>query len=239
MIKSLSNLELIKLLKEGKTEAREILIEKNITLVRSIVNKYQVYYYDKEDLFQIGCLGLIKAIDKFDVSYSVQFSTYAVPIIIGEIKQFFRDEGNIKVGRKLKELYIKIADFKQIYFEANNNEPRIEDIAKYLNVTIQDIILALESHFYPTSLDETIYEKNDNEIKLKDTIYEKRNFEDLDYILLDDAIAKLSKFEKLIIYLRYYEGYNQCDIAKKIGVSQVQVSRLEKQIIEKLRKEFV
>ena len=239
MIKSLSNLELFELLKEGNTEAREILVKKNITLVRSIVNKYQVYYYDKEDLFQIGCLGLIKAIDKFDMSYSVQFSTYAVPIIIGEIKQYFRDDGSIKVGRKLKELYIKIQNFKQAYFEANNNEPRIEDIANFLNVTIQDIILALESHFYPTSIDETIYEKNDNEIKLKDIIYEKRNFEELDYILLDDAVAKLSKYEKLIIYLRYYEGDNQVDIAKKIGVSQVQVSRLEKQIIEKLRKEFV
>ena len=201
MIKSLSNLELFELLNEGNTEAREILVKKNITLVRSIVNKYQVYHYDKEDLFQIGCLGLIKAIDKFDMSYSVQFSTYAVPIIIGEIKQYFRDDGSIKVGRKQKELYIKIENFKQAYFEANNNEPRIEDIANFLNVTIQDIILALESHFYPTSLDETIYEKNDNEIKLKDIIYEKRNFEELDYILLEDAVAKLSKQEKLIIYL--------------------------------------
>lgn len=239
MMKNLSNIELFELLKSGKKEARKILIENNLSLVWIIVNKYQSINYEKEDLFQIGCLGLIKAIDKFDLSFNVQFSTYAVPLIIGEIKQSFRDAGCIKVGRKLKELYISINEYKKNYREKNNVDPRIDEISSFLNVSVHDVILALESHFYPTSLDETIYEKENSEIKLKDTLYENETFSSLDYIVLDEAINRLSKYEKMIIYLRYYEGCNQSDVASKIGTSQVQVSRIEKQIIEKLRKEFV
>ena len=142
MMKNLSNIELFELLKSGKKEARKILIENNLSLVWIIVNKYQSINYEKEDLFQIGCLGLIKAIDKFDLSFNVQFSTYAVPLIIGEIKQSFRDAGCIKVGRKLKELYISINEYKKNYREKNNVDPRIDEISSFLNVSVHDVILA-------------------------------------------------------------------------------------------------
>ena len=235
----LSNNELFNLYNKGDLEARKLLIEKNMSLVWSLVNRYQSFNKDKEELFQIGCLGLISAIDKFDVSYNVCFSTYAVPLILGEIKKSFRDEGTIKVSRGLKELYIKIIEYKKEYYDKYNQEPHIEIIANKLNVTIQDIILALESHYYPTSLDETIYEKEDTSIILADTIEDKKEYSNLDYLCLEEGIDKLTKQERLIVYLRYYEDYNQSEVAKKIGVSQVQISRIEKKIIEKLRKEFV
>lgn len=231
--------ELIELAHAGNREARDFLVLQNMGLVYSVAKRFFNRGYDMEDITQIGTIGLIKAIDKFDLSFNVQFSTYAVPLIIGEIKQSFRDAGCIKVGRKLKELYISINEYKKNYREKNNVDPRIDEISSFLNVSVHDVILALESHFYPTSLDETIYEKENSEIKLKDTIYENETFSSLDYIVLDEAINRLSKYEKMIIYLRYYEGCNQSDVASKIGTSQVQVSRIEKQIIEKLRKEFV
>lgn len=220
-------------------EARDILIEKNLPLVRSLVNRYKYSNYDKDDLFQIGCIGLINAIDKFDLSYNVQFSTYAVPLILGEIKKHFRDEGSIKVSRGLKELHIKIQDFKNSYISEFHNEPRLEDIAKNLNVSIQDIVLALESHYYPTSLNESIYENDDSNILLEDVIPQEEKFSHLDHICLEQGIDNLSEREKELIYLRYYEDFNQTEIAKKMKISQVQVSRLEKRIIEKLRKQFV
>lgn len=220
-------------------EARDILIEKNLPLVRSLVNRYKYSNYDKDDLFQIGCIGLINAIDKFDLSYNVQFSTYAVPLILGEIKKHFRDEGSIKVSRGLKELHIKIQDFKNEYISKFQNEPRLEDIAKSLNVSIQDIVLALESHYYPTSLNESIYENEDSNILLEDVIPQEEKFSHLDHICLEQGIDNLNEREKELIYLRYYEDFNQTEIAKKMKISQVQVSRLEKRIIEKLRKQFV
>lgn len=231
--------ELFVRLKNNDKEAREVLIEKNIPLVWSLVNRYRHKNYDKEDLFQVGCIGLINAIDKFDLSFNVQFSTYAVPLILGEIKKYFRDEGCIKVSRGLKELHLKIMEFREEYLKENFTEPRIETIAENLGVQSQDIVLALESHYYPTSLNETIYEKDDSSIYLEDIIPQEENYSKLDFICLEDGLSTLTKKEKQIIYLRYYENYNQCEIAKKMNVSQVQISRLEKKIIEKLRKQFV
>jgi len=231
--------ELFKRSKNNDLEARNILIEKNIPLVWSLVNRYVNHSYDKEDLFQVGCIGLISAIDKFDLTFNVEFSTYAVPLILGEIKKFFRDEGCIKVSRGLKELHIKIVEFREKYLKDNFQEPRIEIIAENLGVSSQDIVLALESHYYPTSLSETIYEKEDSSIYLEDIIPQEEKFSKLDFICLEDGIERLTKKEKQLIYMRYYENYNQQEIAKKLNVSQVQVSRLEKKIIEKLRKQFV
>lgn len=234
-----SNLELLEKVANHDQIARNQLIENNLLLVWSIVNKYCNFNYDKEDLFQVGCLGLINAIDNFDLSYGVKFSTYAVPLIIGEIKKVFRDEGAIKVSRGLKEIYLKIQEYKEEFISQYCKEPRIEDIANYLHISIQDVILSLEAHFYPTSLEETIYEKEDTSIKLKDTIPQIETFSKLDHICLEKGVKALTKKEKTLIYLRYYEDYNQVQVAQKLGVSQVQVSRLEKKIIDKLKKEFV
>lgn len=235
---NLSNRELLIKIANNDIDARNQLIEKNMALVWSLVNRYQSYNFDKEDLFQFGCLGLIKAIDNFNLNYEVQFSTYAVPIILGEIKKAFREEGSIKVSRGLKELYLRIQEYRMVH-QNENIELHIETLAKELNVSQQDIILALESHYYPTSLDETIYEKEDTSIKLQDTIFLEESFSKLDHICLENGVNKLTKKEKTLIYLRYYENINQSEIAKKLGVSQVQVSRLEKKIISKLKKEFV
>ena len=193
----LSNNELFDLLKNGNLNVRKQLIENNLSLVWSLVNRYQSFNKEKEELFQIGCLGLINAIDKFDTSFNVCFSTYAVPLILGEIKKAFRDDGAIKVSRGLKELYNRITEFKKDYYEKNNIEPRIEIISKELNVTIQDIVLALESHYYPTSLDETLYEKEDSSIKLSDVIEDKKEYSIIDYVCLENGIEKLSKQERL------------------------------------------
>ncbi len=231
--------ELFVRLANNDKEARNILIESNLPLVRSLVNRYKYSNYDRDDLFQIGCIGLINAIDKFDLSYEVQFSTYAVPLILGEIKKHFRDEGSIKVSRGLKELHIKIQNFKDKYICEFQKEPRLEDISKNLNVSIQDIILALESHYYPTSLNESIYENEDSNILLEDTIPQEERFSHLDHICLEQGIESLNNREKELIYLRYFEDFNQARIAEKMNISQVQVSRLEKRIIEKLRKQFV
>ena len=225
--------------KQGDANARQELIYGNLRLVLSIIQRFVGRKESLDDLFQVGCIVLISAIDKFDLTFNVEFSTYAVPLILGEIKKFFRDEGCIKVSRGLKELHIKIVEFREKYLKDNYQEPRIEIIAENLGVSSQDIVLALESHYYPTSLSETIYEKEDSSIYLEDIIPQEEKYSKLDFICLEDGIERLTKKEKQLIYLRYYENYNQQEIAKKLNVSQVQVSRLEKKIIEKLRKQFV
>lgn len=225
--------------RKGDEEAKNLLVNNNIPLVWSLVNRYSHSYYDKEDLFQIGCLGLLKAIEKFDLSFDVQFSTYAVPIILGEIKKFFRDDGAMKVSRGLKELNIKINKFKDEFYNQYHREPRLEEIASKMNITSNDIIMAMEANYYPTSLSEIIYDDEESSIDLEARLAVDNVQEKIDLMTLKDELAILDEKEKLLINLRYYQDMNQEEIAKRFGVSQVQVSRLEKKIIEKLRKQFI
>jgi len=224
---------------KGDLESKNILVNENIPLVWSLVHRYKNTYYDKEDLFQIGCLGLLKAIEKFDVNYNVAFSTYAVPLILGEIKKFFRDDGAIKVSRRLKELNIQVNKLRDDYFSKYGKEMRIEDISKELMVSVNDIIMCLDANFYPTSLNETIYEKDSSSLKMEDRLSYDDKDHFIDLLTLKDSLELLDKKERLLIELRFYQDMNQEEVAKRFNVSQVQISRMEKKIIEKLKKQFV
>ena len=230
-----NTLDLLKLVRLGDEAAKEQVVNDNLGLVWSIVHRFRNNYYDKEDLFQIGCIGLMKAINNFDDAYNVQFSTYAVPIIMGEIKRYFRDDGTIKVSRSLKELNIKVTKAKEVLQGENNKEPTIEDIAKYLNVESIDVVEAIDSAYYPTSLNEPIYENDGSTISIEDRIIDKKNEMWFEKLALEIEMEKLDDKERLIMHMRYTLDYNQEDIAKRLGISQVQVSRLEKKIVTKLR----
>ena len=230
--------QLIYKAQNGDEVAKSKLVNDNIPLVWSLVHRFNNGVYEKEELFQIGCVGLIKSINKFDTSFDVAFSTYAVPIILGEIKRHFRDDGAIKVSRTIKELNQKITKISEEYLIKNNHEISIEELANLLNVSKADIVLAIDSRYYPTSLNEVIYEKDGSTITIEERIVEKENYSLIDKITLKDEISKLSKKEQLLIKMRYYLDMNQQEIAKHFHVSQVQISRMEKKILEKLKKQF-
>ena len=232
---SSKTLDLLVKVRSGDEQAKEQVVKDNLGLVWSIVHRFKNSYYDKEDLFQIGCIGLMKAINHFDPSYNVQFSTYAVPIIMGEIKRYFRDDGTIKVSRSLKELNIKVTKAKEILQAENNEEPTVEEVARYLEVYVHDVVEAIDSSYYPTSLSEPIYEKDGSTISMEDRLIDKSDHMWFEKIALEMEMEKLDEKEKMIIYMRYQLDYNQEAIAQRLGISQVQVSRLEKKIVTKLR----
>lgn len=223
----------------GNEEAKNYLVNENLSLVWSLVHRFNHTFYDKEELFQIGCIGLIKAINKFDISYDVTFSTYAVPIILGEIRRHFRDDGAIKVSRSIKELNQKIIKISDEYLTSNQKEISVEELANILNVSKADIVLAMDSKYYPTSLNEVIYEKNGSMITVEERIEDNKTYSLIDRITLYDELEKLDNKEKRLIKMRYYLDMNQQEIAKYFNVSQVQISRMEKKILEKLKKQFL
>ena len=222
----------------GDEKAKEKLVNDNLSLVWSLVHRFNNTMYEKEELFQIGCVGLIKSINKFDTSFDVAFSTYAVPIILGEIKRHFRDDGAIKVSRSIKELNQKIMKFSDEYLLENHKEISIDELSSKLNVSKADIVLAIDSRYFPTSLSEVIYEKDGSEITIEERIQEKESYSLIDKLTLYDEIEKLPLKEQEIIKMRFFMDMNQEQIAKHFHVSQVQISRMEKKIIEKLRKQF-
>lgn len=223
---------------QNDEHAKNKLVNDNVFLVWSLVHRYNNSTYDKEELFQIGCIGLIKAINKFNIEYDVAFSTYAVPIILGEIKRHFRDDGVIKVSRSIKELNQKIVKISEKYFYENGKEISIEELEKKLNVSKSEIVLAMDSKYYPTSLNEIIYEKDGSYITVMDRLSNKERFSLVDKITLKEELKKLDKNEQLLIKMRYYLDMNQQEIAKHFKVSQVQISRMERKILEKLKKQF-
>lgn len=233
-----NNIELLLRYKKGEINLKEKIIENNLSLVYSLINRYKHTSCDREDLFQIGCIGLLKAIDNFDPSFNVQFSTYAVPLILGELKRHFRDSGLIKVSRSLKELNISINKTKNSYYIEHGKDISLDDLSIHLNVSKYDLIMAMEASYLPSSLEEPIYEKNDSCITLQETIKDESNKSIVDLLTLKEGIKLLDNKEKLFIKLRYYKDLNQQTIANKFNISQVQVSRLEKKIIEKLKKCF-
>lgn len=223
---------------QNDEHAKNKLVNDNVFLVWSLVHRYNNSTYDKEELFQIGCIGLIKAINKFNIEYDVAFSTYAVPIILGEIKRHFRDDGVIKVSRSIKELNQKIVKVSEKYFYENGKEISIEELEKILNVSKSEIVLAMDSKYYPTSLNEIIYEKDGSYITVMDRLSNQERFSLVDKITLKEELKKLDKNEQLLIKMRYYLDMNQQEIAKHFKVSQVQISRMERKILEKLKKQF-
>lgn len=232
-------LELIKRYKNGETELLTLLIKENEALAYSLVNRYKTNRKEeKEDLNQVALIGLIKAIDNFDLTYSVAFSTYAVPIILGEIKKYFRESSLLKISRNLKDLHYQIEKQKNEYLKINSKEITLEELEKRLNINRYDLILAMESSTLPLSIEKEYENEKDSGFSLESIITEQKQDHTLDLLTLIDAIKTLNDREKLIVELRFYNDYSQKQVAEKFNVSQVQISRLEKQIIEKLKKFF-
>ena len=223
----------------GDKKAREQLVRQNVGLIWCVVRRFYGRGTEPEDLFQIGSIGLLKAIDKFDLSFDVKFSTYAVPMISGEIKRFLRDDGMIKVSRTLKELSYKAYKVKEKLQEEYDREPTLEEIAEVLNIEKEELAMALESGSEVESLYKPIYQKDGSEIQLLDKLEESGNEERiLNRMLLKKLLETLDEDEKQLIYMRYFANKTQTEIGKKLGISQVQVSRLETKIIKSLRKQI-
>lgn len=219
---------------QGDKEARDYLVEKNIRLVWSVVQRFMNRGYDPDDLFQIGSIGLIKSIDKFDLSYDVRFSTYAVPMIIGEIQRFLRDDGSVKVSRSLKEIGNKIRKKKDELTKQFGRSPTINEIAEALEISPEEVVHAQEASKAPHSIHETVFENDGDPITLLDQIADQdSNW--FDKLSLEEAIRGLSERERLILYLRYYKDKTQSEVAERLGISQVQVSRLEKKILFEMK----
>lgn len=219
-------------------EARDKLILDNMGLIGSIVKRFEGRGVDREDLFQIGSIGLIKAVDKFDISFGVMFSTYAVPMITGEIKRFLRDDGMIKVSRSIKETAYKTYIAKERLERELKREPAISEIAEALDMPIEDIAVAMDASADVESLQKTVYQGDGSEILLMDRILDENNEirKLTDNITLEELLSHLDGDERRIIYMRYYQEKTQAEVARILGISQVQVSRLEKKILLKMRK---
>ena len=223
---------------EGDKAAREQLVEENVGLIWCVVKRFYGRGLENEDLFQIGSIGLLKAIDKFDLSYDVKFSTYAVPMISGEIKRFLRDDGMIKVSRTLKELSYKIFQTREKLLDLLGREPTIEELAEKMQIDKEEIVEALEAGSEVESIYKPIHQKEGNENRLMDKLEEKEHREEkiLDHMLLQQLLGTLEKEERTLIYMRYFQDKTQTQVGKELGISQVQVSRMEKKIMENLRK---
>mgnify|MGYP001337963879 FL=1 len=231
--------ELIKKSQAGDTSARDIIVQKNMRLVWSVVQRFLNRGYEPDDLFQIGSIGLLKSVDKFDLSYDVKFSTYAVPMIIGEIQRFIRDDGTVKVSRSLKETGNKIRRARDELSKEKGRTPTVHEIANYLDISPEEVTLAQEASRSPASIHETVYENDGDPITLLDQIVD--NTTDgkwFDKIALREAIDHLDEREQLIVYLRYYKDQTQSEVAERLGISQVQVSRLEKKILLEIRNQM-
>lgn len=222
---------------EGDEEARTQIVEENAGLVWCIVKRFYNRGVEAEDLFQIGNIGLLKAIDKFDLSYEVKFSTYAVPMISGEIKRFLRDDGMIKVSRSLKELAYKAYLCQEKLLDKNGRDPTMAEIAEELSVTTEELTMAMEASGDIESLQKSIYQKDGQEIQLMDKLPGRERQEDkiLDHMLLNDLLNTLDQKERQLIYLRYFANHTQSQIGEELGISQVQVSRMEKKILKQMR----
>lgn len=226
--------DLISQSQNGDKEARDFLVEANVRLVWSVVQRFMNRGYDPDDLFQIGSIGLIKSIDKFDLSYDVRFSTYAVPMIIGEIQRFLRDDGSVKVSRTLKETGNKIRRAKDALTKILGRSPTVNEIADELEITMEEVIHAEEAGRTPHSIHETVFENDGDPITLLDqlALEDSKWFEKLS---LEEAIQNLSDRERLIVYLRYYKDQTQTEVAERLGISQVQVSRIEKKLLQEIK----
>ena len=230
-------LALIKSAHEGDKNARDTLIEENIGLVWSIVRRFQNRGVEMEDLFQIGSIGLIKAVDKFDLSYEVQFSTYAVPMIAGEIKRFLRDDGMLKVSRPLKEMAGKAYGVREALEKKEGREPTVSEIAEEMGVAVEELMLAMEAGAQVESLQQIIYQGDGNDISLMDKLEEKENTNEklVNRLFLEEMLGELDGQERELIFKRYFLEKTQAVIADEMGISQVQVSRMEKKIIKEMR----
>ena len=232
--------ELFIKIKQGDEEARTEFIRGNLRLVLSVIQRFYGRGENADDLFQIGCIGLIKSIDNFDLSQGVQFSTYAVPMIIGEIRRYLRDNNSIRVSRSVRDLAYKTIQFKDKYNKENGREPSIEEIAKELGVEKEEIAASLDAIQDPVSLQEPIYNDGSESIYIMDQVKDTKNNDEnwTETMTIAEALKKLTDKEKNIIIRRYFDGRTQMEVADEIGISQAQVSRLEKNALEHIKKYY-
>lgn len=224
-------------IKEGDQKARELYIKGNLRLVLSVIKRFGSSNENADDLFQIGCIGLMKAIDNFDSSLNVKFSTYAVPMIIGEIRRYLRDNNSIRVSRSLRDTAYKAIYAREGYLKKNLKEPTINEIAEEIGISKEDIVYAMDAIQTPMSLYDPVYTEGGDTLYVMDQISDKKNREEnwVEALALSEAIKKLSDRERHIIELRFYEGKTQMEVAREIQISQAQVSRLEKNALKTLR----
>ena len=222
--------ELFVKIKAGDEDARNKFINGNLRLVLSVIQRFCGRGESADDLFQVGCVGLIKAIDNFDLSQNVQFSTYAVPMIIGEVKRYLRDNNSIRVSRSVRDLAYKVIQFKERYLKENGKEPKIEEIAKELGVEKEEIGFSIDAIQDPVSLQEPIYNDGTENIYIIDQIRDSKNTDEhwTEKMTIEGALNRLNKKEKTIVTKRFFDGKTQMEVADEIGISQAQVSRLEK-----------
>ena len=232
--------ELFRRIKEGDEEARELYIKGNLRLVLSVIKRFSNSSENMDDLFQIGCIGLIKAIDNFDTTLNVKFSTYAVPMIIGEIRRYLRDNNSIRVSRSLRDIAYRAIYAKETYMKTNLREPTIAEIASEIGINKEMIVYAMDAIQNPVSLFEPVYTEGGDTLYVMDQISDKKNKEEtwVENLSLREAINRLNKRERHIIDLRFYEGKTQMEVAQEIGISQAQVSRLEKGALERIKKQI-
>lgn len=230
--------ELLLKIKDGDKNAREEFINGNLRLVLSVLQRFNNRGENADDLFQVGCIGLIKSIDNFDISVGVKFSTYAVPMILGELRRYLRDYNPIRVSRSVKDLAYKALQAKEEYIRKNNKEPKIEEIAKILECDPKDVSNAFDAILDPVSLFEPVFHDGTDTLFVMDQVSDVKNTDDswIESIALKEAISKLNAREKNIVNLRFFQGKTQMEVAKEIGISQAQVSRLEKNAISHIKK---
>ncbi len=228
--------ELMKKLKAGDKAAREKFIVGNMRLVLSLVKRFRSKNANADDVFQAGCIGLIKSIDNFDVSVGVRFSTYAVPMIVGEIKRYLRDGNSLRVSRSIRDTAYKVLKVRE-KLEEQDREATIGDIAREMNVAEREVVYALDAISDPVSLYDPVYNKSGDALRLMDQIYDEKNTDETwtEHVALGEAMNRLQERERRILFLRYYEGKTQTEISEEVGISQAQVSRLEKSAINNIR----
>lgn len=230
-------LDLIKKAQSGDELAKETLVNENSPLIKSVIRWFKDKGVEYDDLYQLGCMGFLKAINRFDVNYNVKFSTYVVPMIVGEIKRFMRDDGSVKVSRAIKTLNIKINRFCENFFTQNGRQATLADIAEHFKITEQEVVLTMDSAKMPVSLYTQLDDEEDG-LMLVDRYNVDENDDFVDKFALKDLIENLEERDKKIILMRYFYDKTQSEIAERLGVSQVQVSRLENKILENLRKKL-
>ncbi len=230
--------ELMALIKSGDENARQKFINGNLRLVLSVIQRFTHRDENADDLFQIGCIGLIKAVDNFDLSHKVKFSTYAVPMIIGELRRYLRDNTPIRVSRSLRDIAYKTLRAKEDYINLHSKEPTIEELSQILQIPKEDIVFSLEAIQDPVSLFEPAYNDGTDTLYIMDQVKDKKNTDEswLEEIALKEAMTRLTDREKLIVNLRFFSGRTQMEVAEEIGISQAQVSRLEKNALERMKK---
>ena len=238
VLKSDETMELLRRSKEGDKQAREELIAGNLRLVLSVIQKFSGRGENADDLFQVGCIGLIKAIDNFDISQNVRFSTYGVPMIIGEIRRYLRDNSAVRVSRSMRDTAYKVLQVKERLMNQNQREPTVDEIAKELGIKRQDVVFAIDAIMEPVSLYEPVYNGSGDAIYVMDQVSDTKNTDEswMEQIALSEAISKLSERERHILALRFYAGKTQMEVSAEVGISQAQVSRLEKNAINQIKK---